>query len=658
MAAATSARLKPPRFSRSRSRASIVLCSTWTPENALFSFDISGCETAGISSRVSVDSPHCGSYTQFRNPVYTVSHREIHIFGRCRMSLLPSVLRTAAIAAALVLIALPAGAQFSAAIQGVVSDNSSALIPGATVTVTNVATGVSREVVTGAEGLYRVLSLGAGTYRVVAQMQGFQSVQRDQVEVGISDTVRVDFTLPLGQMSERVTVEARASQVETEQGRISGRVDQSQLKDLPLNGRNLYNLIALQPGIVGKGVSAALGAGGSGNDPYSGEANPVAYASGQRTEANSFTVDDSSVNSAARGGITNLTPNADSVEEVRVVANNFSAVDGRNSGAQVQVITKSGTNTFHGGVSYYFQNNTLASHSVFESKVPVFRRNQFAYNLGGPIIRNRTFFFTSFEGLRQSGARGAVSTVETPQFRDWVKQTHPNSIAATLLQQYAPLTDPSYNFNTSAGAPRAGAGGAAGGHARAGQRRFRTGQLPRRQPVHRACGPRTAARQGPALRESVPHHVIDSERRHPARFQPPHRRADMVRQPDPHSHVRAEHAERDALQHHAAGWPSALCRITSTCPPSASPAIRGSAPTRTRRAGIRPTSTSRTCFPGSALPTPSSSAGRSGAAGPIRRTPATTFPRSAFPPCSISPMTTRCRRRARWTRAPGCPPPT
>ena len=227
------------------------------------------------------------------------------------MRALSSVLRCAALIAAFMLISLPAGAQFNAAIQGVVSDNSSAIIPGATITVTNIATGVSRKVATNGEGLYRALSLSAGTYRLVAQVQGFQSVQRDQVEVGISETVRVDFMLPLGAMSERVTVEARASQVETEQGRISGRIDQTQLKDLPLNGRNLFNLVALQPGIVGKGVSAALGAGGSGNDPYSGEANPVAYASGQRTEANSFTVDDSSVNSAARGGITNLTPNAD-----------------------------------------------------------------------------------------------------------------------------------------------------------------------------------------------------------------------------------------------------------------------------------------------------------------------------------------------------------
>jgi hypothetical protein len=352
------------------------------------------------------------------------------------------------------LVGVPAYCQFNSSIQGVVNDNSAAVISGATIRITNVATGVAREVTTSDEGLFRVLSLGPGSYRIIVQKQGFQSVERSAVPLGISETVRVDLTMPIGAMSEKVTVEARAPLVETEQGRISGRVDQMQLRDLPLNGRNLYNLIALQPGILGKGYSASLGVGGSANDSFAGEANPVAYASGQRTEANSFTLDDSGVNSIARGGITNLTPNADSVEEVRVVANNFSAVDGRNSGAQIQVISKSGTNQFHGGASYYFQNNTLASHSEFETKVPVFRRNQFAWNLGGPVIRNRTFFFTSFEGLRQSGARGAVGTVETPQFRDYVLKNRPSTIAAKLFQQFKPLTDPSYNYTFSAGAAR------------------------------------------------------------------------------------------------------------------------------------------------------------------------------------------------------------
>ena len=254
--------------------------------------------------------------------------------------------------------------------------------------------------------------------------------------MGISETARVDFTLQVSGVTETVTVAAATSLVETEQGRVSGRVDRTQLQEMPLNGRNLYNLIALQPGVTGKGVSSTFGAGGSGNDSFSGESAPRINASGQRDEANSFTLDDTSTNGVARGGITNLTPNAESVEEVRVVANNFSAVDGRNSGAQVQVITKGGTNQFHGSGSYYFQNENLSAKNVFETAVPAFDKNQFGYSIGGPIVRNQLFFFTSYEGLRQSGARGSLFTVETPQFRDFVVQTRPNSIAAKLLQEF------------------------------------------------------------------------------------------------------------------------------------------------------------------------------------------------------------------------------
>jgi len=340
----------------------------------------------------------------------------------------------------------PASAQFSSTIQGTVTDAQGGVLPGATVQVTNTTTGLARTVTTSEDGVYRVFSLGAGTYRIEVDLQGFRKSQRDVVSVGISETTRVDFTMEVSGVIESVTVAAAAPLVETEQGRVSGRVDRIQLQEMPLNGRNLYNLIALQPGVTGKGVSSTFGAGGSGNDSFSGESAPRINASGQRDEANSFTVDDTSTNGVARGGITNLTPNAESVEEVRVVANNFSAVDGRNSGAQIQVITKGGTNQLHGSGSYYFQNDTLSARNVFETEVPAFRKNQFGYSVGGPIVRNQVFFFTSYEGLRQSGARGSLFTVETPQFRNFVLQTRPNSIAARLLRDFAPGADPTSNF--------------------------------------------------------------------------------------------------------------------------------------------------------------------------------------------------------------------
>lgn len=341
----------------------------------------------------------------------------------------------------IVLVARPIAAQFNSSIQGTVTDASQAAIADAPVLVANTTTGVTRKAITSVEGLYRVLSLAPGTYTIVVEKPGFLTTQQAGVTVGTNETVRADFTLQVGSLSEKVTVEGTSPLVETEQGRVSGQIDRRQLNDMPLNTRNLYNLLALQPGMTGRGLSAGYGTGSPG-DSFAGESGPAINASGQRTEANSYTLDDTSVNSEARGGIANLTPNPESVQEVRVVSNNFSAVDGRSTGAQIQLISKSGANDLHGGVSYYFQNNTLASHNEFEAATPVFRRNLFGYTVGGPIIKNRTFFFTSYEGLRQSGGRAQSVVVETPQLRNYVLATRPNSIAAYFFKNFQPSADP------------------------------------------------------------------------------------------------------------------------------------------------------------------------------------------------------------------------
>jgi hypothetical protein len=324
-------------------------------------------------------------------------------------------------------------AQFSSAIQGTVTDTSGAVVPAVSVRVVNIASDVSRVAITSEEGLYRVLNLGPGTYRVTVEKVGFGAAERQNVPLGISETIKADFVLQIGEVTSKISVVEHSTVVETEQGRISGRVDRIQLQELPLNGRNVYNLLALTPGITGRGLSSSSGAGGTGLDSFSGETTPQINASGERSEGNTFTLDDTSINSEFVGGIANLTPNADSVEEIRVVSNNFSAAEGRSSGARIQAISKGGTNQFHGGASYYFQNNTLAARNEFEgASVPVFRRNQFAYNIGGPIRKNRTFFFNSYEGMRGSGARAQVVSVETPAFRDFVLNTRPNSIRALI----------------------------------------------------------------------------------------------------------------------------------------------------------------------------------------------------------------------------------
>jgi hypothetical protein len=338
----------------------------------------------------------------------------------------------------LAMVIVPAMAQFSSAIQGTITDSSSGAIPDAKVTVKNNATGIVREATTSADGYYRISSLGPGTYTVTIQKAGFTTQEQKAVTVAISEVAKVDLALNVGAVAERIDVVDTEVLVETEQGRVSGRIENQQLKELPINGRNILNLVAIQPGVVGRGLSAGLYSGG-GSDTFSGETQPAVYASGQRFEGNNYSLDDTSVNGEARNGVTNIVPNSEATEEVRVVANNFSAVDGRNPGAQIQMITKSGTNQFHGVGAYYFTDNELAARTIFDpARLPSIRKHLFDFAGGGPIIRNRTFFFVSYEGLRQGGAATASTTMWTQAFANYVEQTFPNSKAAYIMGHFQP----------------------------------------------------------------------------------------------------------------------------------------------------------------------------------------------------------------------------
>ncbi|MFN0105331.1 MAG: carboxypeptidase regulatory-like domain-containing protein [Bryobacteraceae bacterium] len=328
-------------------------------------------------------------------------------------------------------------AQFGSGIQGTVADRSGGVLVGAKVRVVNADTGIARDTLTSGAGGYRLLSLNPGQYTIQVEKEGFSAAEQKGVSVSADEIRKVDFTLTVGSVAEKVTVEAQATQLETEQGRISGTINATQLKSLPAASRNVYNLLSLQPGVTGRPFAS---------DVYEGEPAPTVRASGQRSEANYFTVDDESINSISRGGTVNMTPNMDSVAEVRVVSHSFSAENGRNSGAQIQISSKSGSNQFHGSASEFFQNNTLSSRNIFESAVPVNRQNQFGFTFGGPIRKNRTFFFGSYEGVRRSGARAVVATVETKELRDFVIRNRPNTIAAKLLGQYPSIADPTTGF--------------------------------------------------------------------------------------------------------------------------------------------------------------------------------------------------------------------
>src|SRR5260370_24035418 len=222
-----------------------------------------------------------------------------------------------------VLAATPALAQFSSAIQGTVTDPSHSGVPDAKVTVKNEATGIARSTTTTADGYYRVSSLGPGTYTVTVQKSEFNTKEETSVPLANSEVGRIDVSLTVGTVNERIDVTGDVVLVETGQGRVSGRIDTTQLKELPINGRNILNLIAIQPGIVGRGLSSGLYSGG-GSDSFSGETQPSVFASGQRFEGHKYTFDDSRANGAARKGVLTGGPDPAAVEVGRVGANNFS----------------------------------------------------------------------------------------------------------------------------------------------------------------------------------------------------------------------------------------------------------------------------------------------------------------------------------------------
>jgi len=339
-------------------------------------------------------------------------------------------------------------AQFGSGIQGTVVDNSGAVMPNVQVVVTNLETGVSRQVITSDTGIFRVLNIGAGTYSVKAAKEGFQTVEQTAVEVAANELRKVDLGMRVSGVAETVNVAAQTEALDTEQGRISSQITGAQLKDLPIPNRNIVNLMALQPGVSGRSL---------GNELLGSDATPQFNANGARSDGNSFTLDDSNINSISRGGRAEVTPNVETVAEVRVVTNNFSAEQGRNMGAQVSIVTKSGTNQFHGSVWDYHTNNVLQARNIFDttSSVPVNRRNQFGYGVGGPIIRNRTFFYTTYEGVRRSGTTVSTATVETPQLRNWVVQNRPGSIAAYFMSKFLPVADPTINVR-DVGSPAPG----------------------------------------------------------------------------------------------------------------------------------------------------------------------------------------------------------
>jgi outer membrane receptor protein involved in Fe transport len=338
-----------------------------------------------------------------------------------------------------------ANAQFRAGVQGVVTDNSGSVIPGATVTLTNKETNQSQQTESSEGGFYRFTGLAPGLYSISAEKQDFKKGVVNDVKVDAEVTNGVDVTLEAGVISETVTVTDDGAQLPTEDANVRKTITTAEILRLPQAGRDPYELARLTPGVFGAGARGSGGAsvglpnttgpGGSNSSIFQTENQVPISANGQRVSANNFQIDGVSVNSQSWGGAALITPSQESVKEVQVSSSTYSAEDGRNSGAVIKVVSKNGTNDFHGSAFFRYLGPELNAYNKFPTnrqKVLTKFKN-FGGSVGGPIWKDKLFFFFTYEGGRSQNAVPADAWVETPQFRQLVRTLRPNGVTAAIF---------------------------------------------------------------------------------------------------------------------------------------------------------------------------------------------------------------------------------
>ena len=298
-----------------------------------------------------------------------------------------------------------ASAQTTGTLSGIVRDSSGAALPGVAVTARNVDTELVRSDVTGAQGRFIIALLPPGEYEIRAELSGFKPHVRRNLQLTIGQTLTLDVTLDIGSLSEEVTVSGDASLVNTSSAELSYLVGSAAIERLPLNGRNYTDLALMQPGVLayphrdgGSVVAHGLGMSINGQDPRSN----VYLLDG--TLQNDFT-------NGPAGSAAGTALGTETVREFRIESNAYSAEFGRNSGGQINVLTKSGTNNFAGSGYVFHRNDALDARNYFDvGEKPDFHRNQFGATFGGPLRENRTFFFVGYEALIERLGR-SISTV-------------------------------------------------------------------------------------------------------------------------------------------------------------------------------------------------------------------------------------------------------
>src|SRR6202030_1252850 len=298
----------------------------------------------------------------------------------------------------------------SGRIIGRVADASGAVLANVKVTLVNEGTNVSRDALTNSGGDYDLIEVPVGTFRLEFDLKGFKKNVRRGVALDINQVITLNLTMQLGAAQEIVDVTSEAPLVETTSTQLGAVVGDRAVSELPLNARDTYQLLQLQPGV--------MSTVGSSNSIVYGSSNAGAVSvNGGRGRSNNFNVNGGDANDQF-ANLPTVQPSPDSIQEFRVLTNTFDAEYGRNSGSIVNVVTKSGTNGFHGNMYEFFRNKVLNSNAYCFSAdgcpKPKFNQNQFGGTFGGPIKKDRTFFFTSYEGRRiRQGIQSPAVTVPT-----------------------------------------------------------------------------------------------------------------------------------------------------------------------------------------------------------------------------------------------------
>ena len=298
-------------------------------------------------------------------------------------------------------------------ILGRVADPTGAVLGGVKVTAVNEATGVARDTQTSDGGDYVFPDLPVGTYTLDFELSGFKKDVHKDIALDVNQVITLNMTMQIGEAQEVVDVTSEAPLVDTTSTQLGAVVNNRSVNELPLNARDTYQFLQLQPG-----VQSQLGS--SGGTFYGSDDAGAVSVNGGRTRANNFSVNGGDANDQFVN-LPTIQPTPDAIEEFRVISNTFDAEYGRNSGAVVNVITKSGTNQWHGNLYEYFRNTVLNAQGYFNTVKPQENQNQFGGTFGGPIKKDRTFFFVSYEGRRvRQGISGQTVIVPTPQERTGV----------------------------------------------------------------------------------------------------------------------------------------------------------------------------------------------------------------------------------------------